>query len=78
MCFNGLDRTSFLNKEQSSVSSQLHCVVMAIDDFHHSKMMKRNEELTSKEITCSGRKHYLRLRHRSVTLASGVPAGLDF
>ena len=53
-CLNGLDRTSLLNKEQSCRSSRLHCVVMAIDDFHHFQVMKRNKELRSKEISPSG------------------------
>lgn len=46
ICFNGLDRASLLHKEQSCQSSWLHCVVMAIDDFHHYKRMKGNQERT--------------------------------
>lgn len=45
ICLNGLDGTSLLNQEQSCQSSRLHCVVMAIDDFHNFKMMTRNKAL---------------------------------
>lgn len=53
-CLNGLEGTSLLNKEQSCQSSRLHCVVMAIDDFHNFKMMTRNKALKSKEISPNG------------------------
>lgn len=54
ICLNGLDGTSLLNQEQSCQSSRLHCVVMAIDDFHNFKMMPRNKALKSKEISPNG------------------------
>lgn len=54
ICLNGLDGTSLLNEEQSRPSSRLHCVVMAIDDVHHFKMVKRKKARRSKEISPSG------------------------
>lgn len=62
---NSLGRTSFLNKEQSFQSSQLHCVVTVTAGVHHFKMMKRNEELGSTEIGPDGG-----------TLAGGAEASL--
>lgn len=43
------------DKEQSSKSYWLHCVVMATDYFHHFKMMKRHKELRSIEMSPKGK-----------------------